>query len=439
MMVKYKGSGSPILKRDYGLVLEMRGGERGGGSKIYLFPTNFLFGRALRTGPGKLKNILGMDDCELNEFGNMISKREGSKNLINTYHSEAILGNLDNKKSFPEVKNEYLSGAVKSKKRGWYGVNIKRPFISYNSELLLNDVVCGCDDKIHSTKKGGKWSSDVVCIHSSTLWDDLAEYLKRRESGNENLYGKKGWLLNEPLRNDLFIPFTFMEYDERGESSQGDRLLGDLLKERYLNGENFYDMDREMLKNPHFLTDGSRNLIERGDIKFELIQQDRKKENGKNDHVNEKANMAKNIDRKLKSLDMGFYRSGKTLEEGLPSDRYELPEKDLAINVVYSEEFPPFLAVKKLKGEVKMDGNDSDIEPYKYMGATLKDRVDDKTRRVADVRYSTPNKILWPNISKSRGNDIEIPPIIEEMSRDAIEKYSKFSEYSLRMTDLIEE
>ncbi|MFB6076007.1 MAG: hypothetical protein ABEK17_02585 [Candidatus Aenigmatarchaeota archaeon] len=438
-MVKYKGSGSPILKRDYGLVVEIKGDERGGGVKIYLFPTNFLFGRALRTGPSKLRNILEMDEEEYSEFGDIVSKKEGSKNLINTYHSEAILGNLNNKKSLPEVKNEYLSGVVKSKNRGWYEVNIKRPFVSYNNDLLLNDVICGCGDKIHSTKKGGKWSSDVVCVHSSALWDDFAEYLKRRESGNENLYGKKGWILNEPLRNDLFVPFTFMKYNERGESSEGDDLMSDFLKDRYINSENFYDMDKQMLKNSRLLTKDVRDLIERGDIKFELIQQDRKKENGKNDHVNEKANMASTIDGKLKSLDIGFYRSGKVLEEGLPSDRYELPEKDLAINVVYPEEFPPFLAVKKLKDEIKLDGNDSDIEPYEHMGITLRGRVDDKTRRVADVRYSTPNKILWPNVSKSRGNDIEVPPIIEEMSRDAIEKYSKFPQYSLRMTGLIDE
>lgn len=105
--------------------------------------------------------------------------------------------------------------------------------------------------------------------------DDLAEYLAKNEAGNEDLYQKKGWREKGFLNNNLFLPFTFMEYDEREESPEADALTKDVLVRRYMGNGELHEINRDLLGDHGLFTENLEKYIEQGDIKFELIQQGR--------------------------------------------------------------------------------------------------------------------------------------------------------------------
>lgn len=47
-------------------------------------------------------------DKELNEFAENVSKLEGSKNLVNTNHSRAVLGNIEDKNPYQNTETNIL-------------------------------------------------------------------------------------------------------------------------------------------------------------------------------------------------------------------------------------------------------------------------------------------------------------------------------------------
>lgn len=140
-------------------------------------------------------------------------------------------------------------------------------------------------------------------------------------------------------------------------------------------------------------------------------------------------------DRKFKGL--GFNRNGKCLEEGMPAERYETSGEEWAVDVVYSEEYPPFIAAKKLGDEIKIEGNDETMNPYEKIGIeTYEDRADDRTKEVSKVRFSTPNRFISPIDSAKHYVDIGIPKNIKELSETVVRKYSKEVDRSLKVCGL---
>lgn len=429
-------AGGSILSRNFGLALVERSEKEKGGRKIYFNPYDFLISPVLLTAKSTLQNQWDISEEELEDLEQAVNKKEGSKNLIRTPHYEAILGSVEDKTSLPTANNEYLEGSVKSKSRGWHETTVERPYILRDREgelyLLLNDVRCQCQSSLHEAKRGGGWSTITACPHSSALWSDFYDYLSR--SGPQ-AQRKKGWKLDEALEYDLFLPFSFIE------DRDPDREL-EVMEDRYLEGKNLYEINRELLQDEDVLSQDLKQLVKQGDVRFELLQQKRKKENISPEEKKAKAQAAAKIHQALN--DHGLEMTGKYLEEGLPADRFEDREGNIAAGVIYAERnqldsepeeeegaLPILVATKMLGDEVDLAGNEERINPYSYVGSTWT-RVDDRTRRKARVHYSTPNKIKWPPDVDQEEVELELKPSVIRKSKKGIEDYAKSVSYSLR-------
>lgn len=421
--------GSPILIRDYGAVYKSETEDEGKGNKIYFNPVNFALGKVLLTQEETLFNNWSLTEKEFKDLKENVKKIEGSYNLISTPHYEGIKGTAD-PRSEPKANDQYLEGWIKSKSRGYYEASVKQPYLNQIGELLLNDISCQCADSLHASKKGGDWTTITSCVHSSALWTDLIEYLKKDQDQPKN---KKGWDIspNRGLANELFIPFNFIVNEEL-------KLEEEIVTGIYNEAKGHYELNNELLHNPDYFSEEFERLINQGEIEFEILQQDRKKEEIAPKKALRKSKAAKFIDKALK--EHGFNRSGKYLEEGLPADRYETESGEKAVGVIYPDKYkieedqspPILLATKELNQEKKLEGNHDPIDPIDNIGVTLT-RIDDKTRKQAKVKFSTIHNIEWPGTNKSiRPLPDAVDSMLAEDTLRSIINFSERPEYALK-------
>ncbi|MBC8500524.1 MAG: hypothetical protein ISS25_03105 [Nanoarchaeota archaeon] len=403
-----------ILERDYGITLHLSGVK-----KIFISPVKYAIAELMLETPSRIRERIkekarreGVSIKELSDkLVQGVLKREKSKDFLN----RNTRGSLRKVELHSGVT---YSAQVRSKEKSgpdFFNVLIRNPFISDDRFFEYEFMRCSCDDNFWNDIR----NFYAMCIHLSEL--EVALYRDELEG----LSAKKNLTRLFPRErkpnpwDTSSMPFTF--FDKGTGRAERDRLLTDVLFERYVDGKSYSKINRELFQNRDIYSEALIYAIEEGAGRFEVLR-------GK-ERTREKRLLAPNDKRRygaIKALEkriirmfdyFNMWKKSYVLEfQGTPwevtAQRFE--KKDSVYSLCIGKNMLPLIVKKTLRNGIVSDWTISEDRnlnsPFKRKSTY--ESIDDTIRRIGLTQ------IIIPGIGA--GAKIDVPGMLRQEYRRLI-------------------
>ncbi|MBL7206279.1 MAG: hypothetical protein ISS36_01630 [Candidatus Aenigmarchaeota archaeon] len=344
------------------------------------------------------------------ELLDAIRTRKGALNLWNVGNGEAMNAGQS---SGPHAGGKVLSSDVhkKSDSRGlgsYRHVAITGPY--EKSGPLLGNLDCSCGDADYTEMKEVNERLQIYCADIATL----ALFARHNPAAVRNLQATK-----QRMKTDVFLPFHPIDpqedvaqlyWDQYGEELPDTaHLMMDVLYSYFKGKRTYFEIGKELLKNPWLYDMRLVNAIREGKAAFEVVA---------NKYIFEHSNPAVPVDLKgwFRNLDRQFESTRWFRKKGFVIEKKDSPfevvgmeykKKGESLRLIMRADkrgqggYPPVCIHRKYRESGPVDPfRDMDDVSYLHPFEELfLDQVefDDSTRRNTEYRVFIPTTIPIPN------------------------------------------
>jgi hypothetical protein len=414
-MANGKRKTGEILPRNYGIRLSMPRGV----SDVFISPASYVLAQIMLETPTEIKARVrewarrkGHNAEEaINELGEAVRKREGSKNLLNLSRRTATRQLTD--MAIEEMKHEgrIFRGDVRSKEKGSYMFCLQEPPRSRDVDIGWPGSRVENVEGIIS--EGKLKDATYVGVHMAIPEIALATDHGSGLAQSENMTGL--FPAQRRMRNSKVpsLPFTFNFFKPIGQMNEGEieqhRIVTDLLMEYYLDKATQYGISIRALENPKIFSQELVRAITGEDDRasFKVIRQ---KETGvSRDKITSEEDrrhasvrkMAENIRAYLEEVRScyfaGYCREFVGTDWETVAMRFESRGRGPVYSVVTSEEHPPLVVGRRLGHKAEDWARSYDPVRKDHVAEKIGIKysmIDDVTRRDSVVELILPDDAL---------------------------------------------
>lgn len=374
-----------------------------------------------RTASGRYKtkkaNLLELPPAELRfALLRAIFAEKNSYNLW-TFGPNAV----SIEKNKPHTGTAMLTGKVKAMERGGrgnatkYSVNVTYPF------GLPDGYYCACEDSRWTDAKEGRGDIEGACVHAAALQTYAFQ--------NPHLVRRTDKALREALKGGakFVLPFHFeqtqqhdlrkygISREELGHlSSQSvdlSHLTMDVLISHFLGGTNYFQIGKRLSLIPDIYDPVLLDAIFKGDIVFEIVQQEKVKRDFSEPRFRDIDKMTREMIGVLKRN--GYELKGHPLEfrdSQWETVAWHYEKGGNIVRVIPTDKFPPVFIYRKKsdgpKNPFLVEEYGRDYHPYQKLFGDER-RLDDRLKQVTDFGVRIPI-------------GIDIPPSLREWYKGTI-------------------
>ena len=371
-----------ILPRDYGV--ELRLSQR---RKVFFSPLKYAIAKLMLETSDQVKKRLetisqerGTPLDELVEaLGKGVKKRHRTKVILNKDRRDILRGThrygLD------------IAARVQSKRRG---SKLTKITFGENEELAYLKTECHCEDVYWDGTK----RYEAICTHLAVLEEAIYLDNQTKQPRDDNLTG-----LLPRERPLIQLPFRLLSVSRRDEIL--DPKVTKMILDYYVEGKNFYEINKNALKDPQIFTSKLvKNLRSPWQkARFVVLSQEEKKKSNPSPQERVLYGSIKAVERRITGMlrERGFYRDGFGVEfQG--TDHEIVGRRFRSGSEVYSicigEDLPPVIVHKFLGSQPRniFQSHDGRNDHPLLRENESYESIDDTTRRFALTKVILPGR-----------------------------------------------